>query len=148
LLAGGELQAAAALGSEAWRIIASDPIGYIGHCLAKLPLAFSASQQPLQQLLVMQPVAHEALIVRLMWLPQVATAVMLAAAVAGAVQVRRGLLVRILAAMAAQILLFGLWFEFAARHRYFMTPILLLLAVAAFRRHSSEPTPPPRIAVA
>ena len=38
LLAGGELQAASALGAEAWRIIAADPARYISHCLAKLPL--------------------------------------------------------------------------------------------------------------
>jgi hypothetical protein len=34
-------------------------------------------------------------------------------------------------ACLAQILLFGIWFEFSERHRLFMTPFLILLAVFA-----------------
>ena len=133
LLVGGELGAAAALSAEAWRIIAADPLRYITHCLAKIPLAFATSEHPLGQLLVMQPIAHKSLILRLMWIPQAATFVLLAAAIAGAVKARRDTLFHMMLAVLLQIIVFSMWFEFAARHRYFMTPILLLLAVAAFR---------------
>lgn len=133
LLVGGELRAAAALGAEAWRIIVADPGRYVTHCLAKIPLAFATSEHPLGQLLVMQPIAHKSLILRLMWIPQLATFLLLAAAIAGAVKARRTVLFHMMLALWLQVLVFGIWFEFAARHRYFMTPILLLLAVAAFR---------------
>ena len=133
LLAGGELRAAAALGAEAWRIIAADPFGYVAHCLAKIPLSFATSEHPLGQLLVMQPVAHKSLILRLMWIPQLATFLLLPAAIFGAIKARRTALFHMVLAVWLQVILFGMWFEFAARHRYFMTPILLLLAVAAFR---------------
>lgn len=139
LLAGGELRAAAALGAEAWRIIAADPLGYVAHCLAKIPLAFATSEHPLGQLLVMQPIAHKSLILRLMWIPQLATFLLLAAAIFGAVKARRTALFHMMLAVWLQIILFGMWFEFAARHRYFMTPILMLLAVAAFRQRTVEP---------
>lgn len=43
---------------------------------------------------------------------------------------RRNPLPAILIAGIAQILLFGIWFEFDERHRYFLTPILLLCAAA------------------
>lgn len=148
LLVGGELRAAAALGAEAWRIIAADPLGYVAHCLAKIPLAFATSEHPLGQLLVMQPIAHKSLILRLMWIPQLATFLLLATAIAGAVKARRTALFHMMLAVWIQVLLFGMWFEFAARHRYFMTPILLLLAVAAFRPRAAERTGPPAIETA
>jgi len=39
------------------------------------------------------------------------------------------LLSQLLLAAIANILLFGIWFEFDQRHRYFLTPLLLLAAV-------------------
>ena len=44
----------------------------------------------------------------------------------------------LLLAAIAQILIFGIWFEFDQRHRYFLTPLLLLVAVSgclALRAH-------------
>ena len=43
---------------------------------------------------------------------------------------RRDPLKSMLLAGIAQMLLFGIWFEFDERHRYFLTPILLLCASA------------------
>jgi hypothetical protein len=36
---------------------------------------------------------------------------------------------RLLWACIAQVLLFGIWFEFSERHRLFMTPFMLMVAV-------------------
>jgi len=64
--------------------------------------------------------------------------VALSTALVAAVIRRKQLLSQLLFAAIAQILIFGIWFEFDQRHRYFLTPLLLLVAVSggfAYRAH-------------
>ena len=131
-LSGGELESARAFSAEAWRIIAADPIRYLIHCFAKIPTAFQGSAHPIGQLFTMQPPRHGRLLLGIGWIPGIATVAMLAAAGVGIV--RRSLpdLNRLLLAAIAFIPLVAMWFEFSARHRYYLTPLLLLAAASAF----------------
>ena len=49
---------------------------------------------------------------------------------------------RLLWAALAQVLLFGIWFEFSERHRLFMAPFILLMAATTLTREQ-----PPRPAL-
>lgn len=132
-LRGDEVTMSAAMGAEARQIIAADPLRYLVHCLGKIVRTLSDSAGPIRQLYWMEPARHYALLDSLRVFPLLATmGLMVVSAIAAILRVR-GAVLRLVIAGLAQVLLFGMWFEFTERHRHFLTPLLLLLAcVGAF----------------
>lgn len=125
---GDELAMSAAMGKEARAIIAANPLDYFGHCLAKVWRAFTSEHRGVGQIHWAEPRAY--LRVAQVWIA-IAGAVHIAALIAAVARAatRRGeFLHRMLFAGFAQIILFGMWFEFDQRHRYFLTPIVLMVA--------------------
>lgn len=125
---GDELGMSAALREEAWRIIKADPLGYLLHCLQKIPRALILEDRGAAMLHWAEPRAYYLLTGVWTALATLAQVVVLQAAAVTSIVRRNELLSRFLFAGLAQILLFGMWFEFDQRHRYFLTPILLLVA--------------------
>ena len=128
LRVGDELALSAAMSGEAWATIAADPFGYFVRCLAKVLRALTHDQSPLLQLYWMRPLEHRGLILALQWLNAPLMPVTLCLTIVGAFVERHSITVRLLLASLAQILLFGMWFEFSERHRYFLMPLMLLVA--------------------
>ena len=127
---GDEFAMSAALGAEARAIIAADPLGYAVHCLAKFQRTMVSDVQGAAVLRWAKPRMYETLT---WWWAVIATLAQLAAlllATLFASTRRLDPLKSVLLAGIAQMLLFGIWFEFDERHRYFLTPILLLSAAA------------------
>lgn len=127
---GDEFTMAAALGAEARAIIAADPVRYLFHCLTKFGKAMVSDVHGAAILRWVDPRTNATLA----WCWAIVAALLhLAAlwlAMFFAATRRLDPLKSILLAGIAQMLLFGIWFEFDERHRYFLTPILLLCAVA------------------
>lgn len=127
---GDEFTMAAALGAEARAIIAADPVRYLVHCLAKFSRAMVSDVHGAALIRWVDPRMNATLA----WCWAIAAAVLhiaaLGLALLFATTRRLDPLKSILIAAIAQILLFGIWFEFDERHRYFLTPILLLCAAA------------------
>ena len=127
---GNEFALSAALGAEARAIIAADPVRYLVHCLAKFSRAMVSDVHGAALIRWVDPRMNAALawgwaiVAALLHLAAMGLALVYAASR------RRDPLSWILLAGVAQILLFGIWFEFDERHRYFLTPILLLCAAA------------------
>ena len=134
LLGGGELACAAQFGSEAKRLILADPAAYVLRSFGKIPEAFQISHHPVGQLYSMYPERHVALLESIAWIPKTATMVLLAAAILGFVRVLSRDLNRLLLAALAYIPLVAMWFEFSARHRYYLTPLLILVAATLIER--------------
>ena len=128
----GELDASVEMAREALAIIAADPLAFAGRAAVKLWRASTLDNWAASKLMWMQPVAYRGIAVA--W-GALATAVHLAllalAAVTLARNRRRTPLNLLMLAALAQIMLFGPWFEFGQRHRYFLAPMLVLLAAQA-----------------
>ena len=150
----GELGASAAMAREAWAIIAADPLGFAGRAAAKLWRAMILDDWAAAKLMWMQPAAYRGIAVAWGAIGAATHLALLALAAVGiALRRWRDPLRLLTLAALAQILLFGPWFEFGQRHRYFLGPLLVLLAaqaVLAFpglasrykhRRWSATPTP-------
>jgi hypothetical protein len=126
----GEMEAARLAASEGWRIIAADPLGYLARCLIKFPRSFFYSNWAIDQLILAKGQ-------RWPWLIEVnllrfgPTLIELWAVVMAAIglyRLRGQSIAWLLWACIAQVMLFGIWFEFSERHRLFMTPFILLVA--------------------
>lgn len=117
----------------AWQIIAADPMGYVTRCLTKLPRTFLMTNWAADQLLLVRPDIDISLarFRSLRVLPAVLELSVVAMAIVGLARTPRSTAALLVYACLAQILLFGIWFEFSERHRLFMTPFLILLAVFA-----------------
>lgn len=125
-----ELDAARAATADAWRIISADPLGYVARCLAKFPSSFFYSNWAVDQLANARGqrwpwLAHSTL---LRFGPTLAELWVVAMAAIGLIRLRRHIVAWLLWACVAQVMLFGIWFEFSERHRLFMTPFILLVA--------------------
>jgi len=131
---GDELTMSAAMGEEARRIIAADPLGYLARCFGKVINALTGSLAPIRALGSMDPWRHHELLISLRLIPVFATVGLLFAAGLAAIFIRRTTAVGLLLAGFAQILLFGMWFEFSERHRYFLIPLMLLVAAIGAAR--------------
>jgi hypothetical protein len=125
-----EIEASRVATAEAWRVIWADPAGYLARCLAKFPSSFFYSNWAFDQLI-------NARGQRWPWLgqstslrfgPTMIELWIVVMAAIGAVRLRREPAAQLLWACVAQVMLFGIWFEFSERHRLFMTPFLLLVA--------------------
>ena len=113
---GDEFEFAAAMGAEAKRIIAADPVRYLLHCLGKFLRAMFTEDRGVSQIYWAVPHGH-ATITRI-W---VGTATLfnglaVGIALAACWVYRRLLLNQLLLAAIANILLFAIWFEFDQRH--------------------------------
>jgi hypothetical protein len=117
----------------AWQIIAADPTGYVTRCLVKLPRSFFMTNWAADQLLLVRPDIDISLarFRSLRVLPAVMELSVVAMAIAGLARAPRSTAALLVYACLAQILVFGIWFEFSERHRLFMTPFLILLAAFA-----------------
>ena len=125
---GDELTMSAAMGEEARRIITADPLGYLARCFGKVINALIGSRAPIRALGSMDPWRHHELLISLSLIPIFANVGLLLATGLAAIFTRRSIAVRLMLAGFAQILLFGMWFEFDERHRYFLIPLMLLVA--------------------
>ncbi len=136
----GELEAARVAATEGWRIILADPLGYLARCLAKFPRSFFYSNWAIDQLILAKgqrwPWLRESNLLR--FGPTMIELWAVAMAGIGLFRLRRQTIAWLLLACIAQIMLFGIWFEFSERHRLFMTPFLLLLAVQLLGQSTSR----------
>jgi hypothetical protein len=130
-----ELEANRMAAADAWRIIQSDPLGYLGRCLVKFPGSFFYSNWAIDQLLLAKNQRWPWLIqsTPLRFGPTLFELWAVATAMIGLVRFRRHPAALLLAACFAQVMLFGIWFEFSERHRLYMTPFFLLLAGVLLR---------------
>ena len=128
-LRGDEFQMSRALAQDAWRIILSDPMRFVGHCFGKLVRAFSREGAATDVLYLALPQPETADVSK-GWRFAAMTVHLnvLLAGLAAAILRPRRLLSLLLFAGLVQILLFGIWLEFSERHRQFLTPLLLLSA--------------------
>ena len=140
----GELAGAELARAAAWDIIAADPLCYVQRSLAKFPKKFFMPNWAIDQLVFAtgQPWPELARFYWFRMAPTLAEAIVAVVAVAGLVLQPRSLGARLIWASLAQILLFGIWFEFGERHRLFMTPFVLLMAATYLTR---EHRPPPSL---
>ncbi|WP_324808843.1 hypothetical protein SH584_04360 [Sphingomonas sp. LY29] len=126
---GGELAGAKEASDAAWRIIRSDPVGYVVRCLAKLPKSLILSNWAVDQI-VFAPgqhrMSHPSL---LRATPTYAEVVAFICAAVAMIRFPRSTNTRMILAGVAHILLFCIWFEFSQRHRLFLTPFLLIACV-------------------
>jgi hypothetical protein len=128
-----ELMARDLAQNGAWQIIAADPMAYVTRCLAKLPRTFFMTNWAADQLLLVRPDIDISLVRfrSLRVLPTVLELGVVAMAIVGLARAPRSTAALLVYACLAQILLIGMWFEFSERHRLFMTPFLILLALFA-----------------
>ncbi len=133
-----ELAAAQLAQSTAWQIITSDPLGYVQRCLAKLPASFLMTNWAIDQLVFApgQPLPGLARWPALRLAPTVAELIVVILALIGLARAPRSLPARLLWASIAQIMLFGIWFEFSERHRVLMIPFILLMAATLFTENA------------
>ena len=128
LLVGNELAISKAAAAEAWQYISADPLDYLSRCTRKIGRAFRADVAPGHFLTLRAPAW--AFVTRLT-MPLTGLLIGLASV---SIALRRPPLIgRIILACLLQILLFQFWFEFAERHRYFLTPFLLMAATQLWR---------------
>ncbi len=130
--------------SAAWQMILSDPLAYVQRCLVKFPASFLMTNWALDQLILAggQPWPGLTRWPVLRLIPTLAELFVAILAIIGALRLPRSIPARLLWASVAQIMLFGIWFEFSERHRAFMVPFILLMAATSFansRRLSTTP---------
>jgi hypothetical protein len=138
----GEIEASRLAATEAWRIIAADPAGYISRCMAKFPASFFKNNWAINQLVLTpgQPLPHLARSAILRAGPTFAELAVVILALVGWLRHRRLAIAWLLVACIAQVLIFSIWFEFSERHRLFITPVWLLLAAMAVARQPKQVT--------
>jgi hypothetical protein len=126
----GEMEAARLAAAEAWRIILADPLGYVARCLTKFPRSFFYSNWAIDQLIMAKGQRWPGLIQSslLRFGPTLVELWAVAMAGIGLYRLRLQPTAWLLWACIAQVMLFGIWFEFSERHRLFLTPFLLLVA--------------------
>jgi hypothetical protein len=126
----GEMEAARVAAAEAWRTIFADPLGYLARCLIKFPRSFFYSNWAIDQLILAKgqrwPWLIESNLLR--YGPTFVELWAVAMAGIGLLRLRQSPVSWLLWACVAQVMLFGVWFEFSERHRLFLTPFLLLTA--------------------
>ena len=123
-----EIEASVAMGREARALIAADPLGFFAQAAGKLWRALTIDVWGASKLYWMVPTAHPRLIFWWGLAASIVHVIVLQLALVTAVMRRHWLPSVLFLAALVQILLFGIWFEFGERHRYFLTPLLILLA--------------------
>lgn len=125
---GDEFAIDAAMRAEANATIRAAPWDYLVHCLQKWVRGTLLDFRGTAHIYWARPRAHEQLMH--MW-GLIATTFHVLALVAAALTswfCRRELVTHLSLACIAQTLIFGMWFEYDDRHRYFLTPLLVFVA--------------------
>ena len=128
-----ELEYSRRAAAMAYDWMLAHPVDAARLTLAKLLRATGVAQFGLVRLAAMYPPISHMLAAMLLPLAQGSHVLMMATGAAAARAGRSGavsILVLLVAACLAQLLLFGMWFEFGERHRTFLTPFLLLLSAS------------------
>ena len=112
--------------------IVANPIAFAKLTLQKFLRAGGIAVFGLTRLDAMKPPLGPVLSAALFPLSYVAHLGMIASGALAVLRTRQATLLLLLLACFAQLLVFGVWFEFGERHREFLTPFLLLLATMAF----------------
>lgn len=126
--------------------IKANPGAFVRLTITKFLRACGVGAFGINRLMAMQPPIPAALAAALVPFSHLAHVALLGSSAAAA-RLRRmpgtGTLLLLIAACFAQLMLFGVWFEFSERHREFVTPFLLLLVcgMIAPRLESTEPRP-------
>lgn len=130
-LAKSEVELSRTAAIDALQIIFDDPWSYLYRCLVKLPASFLRPNLAVLNLAYMEPPPWPRLLRSkvVLLIPMLVELAPVSLALAGLVTLRRSLPARMLLGCIAASLLFGIWFEFGERHRQYMTPFVLLLAV-------------------
>lgn len=143
-----ELEYSRQAGLIAREWITAHPVAFVRLTLAKLARSCGVADFGLVRLAAMRPAVSAWIAALLLPLSQGAHLVMLGgAAVAARLRADRALetVLLLVAACGLQIAVFGVWFEFAERHREFATPFLLLLLCLGLdraQRGRSSPVAP------
>ena len=116
--------------------IMAHPGGFVRLSIAKALRTIGVAQAGLVRLDAMHPAPAAAVLAALLPLAQLTHAALLATAAWAARRSGRadGVMLALIVACVVQMLGFGLWFEFAERHREFATPFLLLFAIIGLER--------------
>jgi hypothetical protein len=115
--------------SDAFAWIATHPLEYARHTASKALLMLRPDQWEAKPLSWMPPIRRGGF-----WLsvfPAITSGLLFLSAMIGAFFLRQSPLTKALAAGLINLFAIQVWFQFAERHRYFMTPLLILLSVAA-----------------
>lgn len=141
LAGSGELEAGRAAGRIATDWIVGHPLAVAELNARKLMGTLGTAQAGIVRLAAMHPGISAAVTAALLPLAQFAhVSLMIAGAVATRFARRRSIPTALVAAGLAQLVVFGVWFEFDERHREFLTPLLIFAATtgwAAFRRRTA-----------
>ena len=137
----GERGSSAAAGHIAVDWIVRHPLAVAKLNFAKFLRAVGIGQFALTRIAAMRPAPVDGLTAALLPLSHGAQMLLLAAgsaamAMRGAAaraMPRQPILVALIVGMVAQLVIFGVWFEFGERHRELLTPFLLLAVAAAAR---------------
>jgi hypothetical protein len=123
LIVGNEIAVSRAAAKEAWAWISAAPLDYVARCLVKVLRAFRGDIWPGYSLWLRDPTLGIVGTTTIRW-----NLYLLSFATTGLVLRPSKVLLMILAACFAEILIFQFWFEFSERHRYFVTPFLMMAA--------------------
>lgn len=124
----------AAAVARAW--IVAHPIDFARLSVTKALRTLGVAQAGLVRMAAMHPAPAPGVLAALLPLAESTHIALLAVGAWGARAAGRSnaILLALVLACFVQMLGFGLWFEFAERHREFATPFLLLLAIAGLER--------------
>ena len=141
----GELDISHAAGRLATGWMAQHPIEVVRLYIAKFLRALGVAQFALVRLAAMRPAPAAGVTAALLPVSYLAHLVLLGGGAASLLLRRDPRLAALLLAVVAQLLLFGVWFEFSERHRELLTPFLLLGIAAAVARLRRRTAPAARV---
>ncbi len=120
---------------EALAYIASDPGGYAAHTASKAMAMLQGDLWGAKPLFWMKPLKLGGFLLR--DFPYFASFALFGLAAFGAVVTKHRILKLVLAACLIQLFAIQIWFQFSERHRYFLVPLLILIAVEGVRQLAS-----------
>ena len=130
----GERAAPAMAGHMAVDWIVRHPLAAMRLNVAKFVRAVGVGQFAITRLAALRPAPAEGVTAALLPVSHGAQILLLAAGSAAMALRRQPILTALVAGVVAQLVLFGVWFEFGERHREMLTPFLLLAGAVAARR--------------
>jgi len=122
-----EIDRSAAAFREAFAYIAAHPLDYSVHTIRKAATVFQGDLWGTKPLFWMKPLKPGGFWLR--EVPYVLSFVLLGLAALGMIIAKNRTLKLIVLACLIQLFAVQIWFQFSERHRYFMVPILILIAV-------------------
>lgn len=126
---GDELAISRAAASEAWRIIAADPLGTAWHCLVKIGRPFITTNWANSTVRWLNPEAPLVVILAAAVPVVLAPFALFSAASVKLVARRDGILSRLMLAGFVQYVAGQFLFETSERHRYFLVPLCIMFVL-------------------